>query len=128
MAKNDLESKEERLAAGLARGLSVRQAARLAGLTASTGRRRAAEPGFKDRVAAYRREISGAIVGKLADNAAGAVATLVELLAAGVEPELRLRAAREILNQFTTQAEHLDLSERIEALESETPGRLHASF
>lgn len=128
MGKRTVENQEDTLAFGLANGWSLRRSSKEAGLPQTTARRWASDPAFKRRVAVMRQEVVGAAVGRLAVVASAAVDTLEELLAAGVDPETRLRAAKAVLSELVALGEFADLSARVEALEAETSEKSHATF
>jgi hypothetical protein len=108
----------DKLALALARGLSMRRAAREAGLAETTARRRAAAPGFRARVDAFRREAIDRAVGKLASAAGRAADTMVEHLDGKNSPDVRLKAARGILADLLAVRAHEELAERIAELEA----------
>jgi hypothetical protein len=130
------ESKLETLAAGVAAGLSVRRAAKAAGIAGTTARRLAAEPSFKATVASIREQILSQAVGQLTRLASKSAATLGKLLDSP-DPEIRLKAAREALSQLIPICTHAELNARLAALEKRsgegrngemyrTPGAYHA--
>ena len=118
---------DEALLLALAGGQSVREAARTAGVSERTAFRRAADPDFRQAVGRARGELLVRAVGRLADAATAAADTLAALLAAEAE-NVRLGAARAILDGALRGVEFVDLTERVAALEeaaaaSERPGR-----
>lgn len=87
------------LAAHLAAGATIKDAARELGIGEKTARRRWADPAFKARVAELRREMTTRAVGRLADRMAAAADVLGALLDSPAEM-VRLRAAVAILNAY----------------------------
>jgi hypothetical protein len=105
------------LALCVARGQSLRSAAKTLGIGSTTARRWSQEPGFADRVDELRRGIISRATGRLARLATKAADTLGELLDPKHEPETRLKAARAILGDLMAIQEHAKLFARLEALE-----------
>jgi hypothetical protein len=111
-----IDRKNAALVAALAGGATVAEAARQAGLSESSVYRRRREPDFRREVAAARTELLTLAVGRLADAATAAVATLRALLDAEAD-SVRLGAARAILDAGMKGAELVDLAERVATLE-----------
>ena len=118
MATERQESKSDKLALGVARGLSLRRSAADAGIPCTTARRHVVKPEFKARVAELRQAMIGCAVGRLANSAAKAAKVMNDLLGPSHEPELRLKAARGILSDLLNVQSHAELSDRLEALEA----------
>jgi len=112
---------EIELVIALATGSSIREAARLAGFSERTARRRNADSDFQNRVSAARDELWGAAIGKLADTAAEAVATLRELLSCD-DPKVRLGAARAVLAVAPHLREAVEHEKRLTELEARNAG------
>ncbi len=106
------------LVAGLARGLTLRDAAQAAGVSERTAYRRAADAGFRQQVGRMRADLLAQAVGCLADAATAAVATLRALREAEAD-SVRLGAARAILDAGMKGAELVDLAERVATLEEQ---------
>jgi transposase len=117
MEPDEPEAKVERLALAVAQGYSMRQAAKAADVAPTTARRWASEPSFKLRVEAIRSEVITRAVGKLARLASKAANTLGELLDKSHCGELRLKAARAILQDLLAVREHAELNERLGSIE-----------
>jgi hypothetical protein len=109
---------ETTLILALARGESVPAAARAAGFSERTARRRAVDPDLRLQVRQARSALLARAVGQLADATMAAVETLRELLAAEGE-SVRLGAARSILDAAMRGSELIDLAERVESLEAQ---------
>src|SRR5262245_3905144 len=84
------------LIAALAAGDTAAEAARKAGVSERTVRRRLDDPGFKRALEAAKAEALARAVAKLSDRAVAAVDTLAALLDAESE-SVRLGAARSVL-------------------------------
>ena len=106
------------LVAALAAGCTYEDAARQAGVSERTVRRRLDDPGFRKQVDAARGEMISRAVAQLSAAATEAVGTLRELLASELD-FARLGAARAILEVGFKYREQLDLAERITALEEQ---------
>jgi hypothetical protein len=101
----------------LACGASIPQAAKQAGIGVSTGYRRVAEAGFREKVARARDDILGRAIGALIDAGVEAVAALRDQL--GSEDEgLRHRAANAILEHMVSGYGLTEVIRRLEALEA----------
>jgi hypothetical protein len=87
---------DDLLAAELARGKTLQDAAQAVGCGERTARRRWAEPEFKAKVAAIRAELIGRTSGTLAENLNHATSTLRELLT-DADSRVRLTAAVKLL-------------------------------
>jgi hypothetical protein len=94
----------------------LREAARAAGVGERTAGRRAADPGFRRRVAELRAEMVARALGRMADGMATAADTLRALLGADSE-NVRLGAARALLELGVKLRESVELQERLQALE-----------
>jgi hypothetical protein len=121
------ETKVEKLALGLARGGSLRQAAKSAKIAPTTARRMAADKSFKDRVATRRAEIIGQATGRLTRLASKAAETLGDLLDAKHEPEIRLKAARAVLQDLLAVREHAEQYERLALIEERMANSGHSA-
>jgi hypothetical protein len=110
--------KDVTLALALAAGASQADAARQAGLTDRTARRKLARPGFRRLVAELRGELIARALGRLADNMTRAADALAGLLDSD-DDRLRLRTARALLSLGLRLRDSVDLSERVRELEEE---------
>jgi soluble lytic murein transglycosylase-like protein len=108
---------EQLLAVALAGGDTVADAARTAGMSATTAYRRAADPEFRRRVEAIRREIVDQALGKLTANATQAADAFTALLGSENE-QIKLAAARCILDYRSRLKADGELQERVEHLET----------
>lgn len=107
---------DDLLAAALAAGLEVREAARQAGMSLSTAQRRRAQPAFAQHVADLRAEVVASTAGRLLGLGARAVEALSDLLTCENQPT-RLAAVRVILDSGPKYREASDLEARLVALE-----------
>lgn len=110
----------EPLAVQVAAGYSIRAAAGVVRCSVQTAYNVSASPDFRQRVAELRSEITTQAVGKLADAASLAVATLRELLDASNDPPVRLNAAKAILAALPTMTEFGELRARIDLIEGQS--------
>lgn len=106
----------ELLAARLAAGATIRDAARELGIGEKTAHRRLADPAFKARVAELRQEMTTRAVGRLADRMADAADVLGELLKS-VNEGTRLKAAVALLDQGLKAVAIADVQSRLTAIE-----------
>lgn len=116
MAHNGRPKGEDGLVIGLASGLTVRDAAQRAGIGERTAHRRLGAAAFRQRVAEARTNMLDRAIGQLADAATEAVATLRQLLAAE-ESNVRLAAARAILETGRKLRESHELAQRLDGVE-----------
>ncbi len=117
MTGSPKSSRDERLIAALLSEPTVAAAAKTAGMSERTARRRLAEADFQ---AAYRdaraQAVTGA-VGRLQGLLAKAAGTLERAMDSG-SPAVEVRAAVAAFDLAYRGAELLDLAERVEALET----------
>ena len=116
VADNGSPSGDDALAAAIAAGTSVKDAARAAGVSERTAYRRQRDPEFRRRVAEIRSSFMSDAAGRLAEASTEAVSTLKALLTASSD-SVRLSAARAILEIGPKLREHTELEGRISALE-----------
>ncbi len=111
------------LVAALATGATQAEAARVAGVSERTVRRRLEETSFADRVAAERRAVATRTAARITALASGdAVAVLRELMVdANVAPSVRLRAALGALNVAPAWRDKGELEAAVAALEARLP-------
>lgn len=107
------------LAASVAAGSSIRDAAQAAGCSESNAYTISRTPEFKNQVAAIRNDAIAAAVGVLSQAASKAAQTLVDLLSSEHEAKDRLAAARLILANLGPIQELGELRERITKIESQ---------
>jgi hypothetical protein len=107
---------DELLAAHLAGGLTLTQAAEKAGVAERTARRRAKEPTFRRRVEELKAEAVGRAVGVLGRSMTGAAVELAKLLKSADE-KTRLQAAREIIGLTLRARQQTELERRMTELE-----------
>ena len=108
----------DQLAILIASGESVAAASKTIGCSTSTGYKVAAGSGFKIKVDQLRAEFVKAATGKLGKASSDAVDVIIELMKKAPDQRVRLRAATTVLDRFAKLSEHLELRERIEALEA----------
>jgi hypothetical protein len=113
---------DEVLALALARGHKRTAAARDAVVSPRTVRRRWADPAFRALVAEYRNRLLSDAVGRLSAVAGKAATTLGRLLD-DPKPEVRLAAARAVLQNLIDVQAHADLAARVADLEAAARGQ-----
>jgi hypothetical protein len=109
------------LAATVAAGSSVRDAASVAGCTQSTAYSLSCKPEFKTLVNKLRSQAVEAAVGVLTSNASAASHALVRLLDSDDE-KVVLAASSKLLSQLGPLQELSELRSRIDALETTRNG------
>jgi hypothetical protein len=119
MAGNGNPKGEPALVAGLAAGMTIKDAAAAAGIGERTAHRRLEDAAFRRTVAEARGKLVDGALGQLADAGTAAVATLRALLAAEGE-SVRLGSARAILELGSRLRESVELEARIADLERRT--------
>lgn len=121
MAHRGRENADGALVLFLATGLTVEAATRKAHVSPRTVHRRLADPDFRRRVTEARADMVQRALGKLADGSTEAVETLRQLLKAEAE-NVRLGAARSILELGNRLRESVDLEQRLAILEQRHKG------
>jgi hypothetical protein len=116
---------ERRLVVALAAGLSYKKAAARAHVCIQTVARRMRSPSFRKKVSRLQERMTHRAVGNLASSLTHAAVTLRELLSAESE-SVRLGAARSICEMFSRMKENIELSARVEKLETLMGQRLEA--
>ncbi len=106
------------LQACLARGMTIREAARLAGMSERTARRRLADPEFAQSVQSLTAQLSSEVAAGLTALAPEALRTLGELMRRGNKAEVRQRAATAVLTLGLRYREGQDAQRRLAVLES----------
>ena len=114
----------ESIAVLVAAGSSIKAASETAGCSLQTAYNISATPEFRQRVSEIRAQLTTEAVGRLTSAATQAVDTLMELLTAEHEPNIRLNAAKAILNTVAPFSEHCELRERIAKIESQASLRI----
>jgi len=109
----------EILAASVAAGSSIRDAAKMAGCSESNAYAISGSDEFRAEVARIRDAALTQAVGKLSDAAVKAATTLVELLGPDNEAKDRLTAARLILSNLGPVTDLGELRDRISKIESQ---------
>ena len=117
MAHRGRQNADESLAVALATGQTLRAAAVTAGIAERTAARRWSDPSFRRRVGDLRGQLVNAAVGKLADGMGDAADMLRKLLAADSE-NVRLGAARSLIELGVKLRESVELEERITEIEN----------
>jgi hypothetical protein len=102
----------------LAKGHSVRAAARRANIPRNTAARKARRPAFKAKVDQLRDELVRQALGRLVGSQNKTAGTLAELLKASSE-KVRLGAARAILDTGMKLKEQVGIVEKLAALQRE---------
>ena len=109
------------LAQQMAAGRTLKDAAKAAGVSVRTARRRASDKRFMRRVRRARAELLEEAGGRLVASLNAAVLTLSQLLISDDE-NVRLRAADKMIAHATRVAELVDLENRVAELENaDTP-------
>ena len=119
MAQRGRRNADNKLLMAFACGATIESAARQAGVSESTARRRLADPAFQQQLQALRADMIQRTAGALTAAATEAVRTLLELQKAAAPPAVRLGAARSILEIGIKLRENADLEERLSALEQQ---------
>jgi hypothetical protein len=110
---------DEAILIALACGSTVDNAARSAGVSASTVKRRLLEPEFLQRLQALRADMVQRATGMLTAAALESVKTLLTLQSETTPPAVRLGAARAVLEWGVRLRETAELHERIAAMETQ---------
>jgi HEAT repeat protein len=117
MADRGRHPADDALAAELAAGKTVRDAATAAGVGERTAFRRLTDPAFKARVSELRGAMVVAAAGRLADGMAAAADVLRELLTHD-DPHVRHKAAVKILEVGVSLRSAVEFEGRLIALEA----------
>lgn len=107
------------MALALARGLSVRAAAKASGYSERQAHRRRADEAFCRRVETIRFDLLDRAVGALQAANVDAVSTLRQLLKKESPPAVRLAAARAILDASVKLSDAFEIRQRLESLEQQ---------
>ena len=108
----------EPIAVLVAGGSSIKAASATAGCSLQTAYNLSATSEFRQRVSEIRTQLTTETVGKLTSAATQAVDTLMELLTAEHEANIRLNASKAILTHLGPLSEHGELRQRISDIES----------
>jgi hypothetical protein len=117
MARQNNQRADEVLLALLACGATKEAAARQAGVSLSTVKRRLADPDFCRRKQALIAEAGQRMVGAFTAAGPAALQTMVELLKAPASGAVRLGAARAVIELGMKVRETSDFEQRLAALE-----------
>lgn len=113
----DLDQKA-RAAALLARGMSSDKVGESVGCSGRTVRRWAEDPAFQADMQDARREILAGITDAIGAAARDAVEALHDAVKDKANPAIRVRAAQALLGALPAVREHLDLAEKVAAIEA----------
>jgi hypothetical protein len=118
MSQNVAPVKKSLLALALASGTSVPDAATQFGVSRRTVERALAKPAFRRQVARLRGELIAGALGCMADNMTRAADRIARLLDSADEA-VSLRAARTLLSLGIRLRDSVDVTDRIQEIESE---------
>src|SRR5262245_8203594 len=124
MAGKYTKQVETVLLTALAKGASVAQAARQAGVSERTAYRRRQQPEFQERIDAIQNDMLQRVATLLTKAAEQGIHALVSLQAQSTPPSVRRAAARDILEIGMRLREAAELEKRLSALEN---GEVRAS-
>ncbi len=116
MSHRGRHSADELLAAQIAAGKTLRDAATTAGVSEKTAQRRATDPEFRGKVSQLRAGFIGNAAGILADGMTEAASTLRSLLT-DADASIRHKAAVKLIELGLRAAELGDLEARVSELE-----------
>src|SRR6516162_5318358 len=123
MARNTNIKADRLLLRALACGATVENAAHKAGVGERTAYRRLADPAFQAELRKTSLEIFQRTSAMLSGAGIGCVKTLVDLQQdAGVQPTVRRRAARDVLDLSLKFRDRADLEPRLAAVEEHVAG------
>ena len=117
MAKEGKHAADPQLLLALACGASAESAAGKAGVSESTVRRRLRDPGFRRKLDKLRASMHVRIADQLTASGTEAVRTLVQLLQSSNPANVRLGAARSVVELGAKMRETADLATRLHELE-----------
>lgn len=118
MSHNGTETAEYQLVLSLASGVSMQDAAERAGVSKRTVYRRLEDPDFRRQVSKARSDLYSQAAGMLAANSVEAVTTLQNLANDATSENVRLSAAKTMLELGSKLREAAELDERLTELES----------
>jgi hypothetical protein len=116
VAHRGRQSADEKLAAELAAGKTILEAATAAGVSARTAHRRLEDPKFKAHVAELRADIVRAAAGRLVDGMTEAAGVLRAGLT-DADVHVRHKSAVKLIELAVKVAELAELERRVEELE-----------
>jgi hypothetical protein len=119
MPQRGRRSADDVLMLALACGATLEGAARQAGVSESTVRRRFKEPEFQRKLQALRADIVQRTSGALTAAGTASVQTLLELQKPTAPPATRLGAARTVLELGLKVREAAEFEQRLAALEEQ---------
>jgi hypothetical protein len=105
--------------AAVAAGATVRDAARVAGISEHTAYRKCTEPAFQREVEKLRCDMVARALGKMQDTLTLAADTLRELLDRAQPPTARLGAARALVDSAARLQENVILANEVRELKQE---------
>ena len=117
MATRGKRDIDEQLVLALAVGGGIAGAARAAGVSERTVRRRMEDAGFREAVRKLRGELLERAVGRLTDLGLRAADQLGELMDSGKREQTRLGAARATLDFMLRGTELVEIEQRLANLE-----------
>jgi hypothetical protein len=103
--------------AALACGASADQAGAKAGVSGRTVRRRLRDPAFRRKLNRIRGELKMRTADQLSAASTEAVRTMIQLMTSASPPNIRLGAARSIVELGMKTSEYADVSVRLNELE-----------
>ena len=119
MPQRGRRNADDVLMLALACGATLENAARQAGVSESTVRRRAKDPHFQRKLQTLRADMVQRASGALTAAGTESVRTLLELQKPGVAPATRLGAAKATLELGMKVRETAELEQRLAALEEQ---------
>src|SRR5258708_38941523 len=119
MPQNGRQNADAQLMLALACGATLENAARQAGVSLRTAKRRVADPGFKRQLNALRWDMVERAVGILTAAMGESARTLVVLQKETVPYSSRLGAARAVFEIGMKLREQNDLEQRLAAIEEQ---------
>ena len=119
MPQNGRQNADAQLMLALACGATLENAARQAGVSLRTAKRRAADPGFKGQLNALRWDMVERAVGILTAAMGESAKTLVVLQKETVPCSSRLGAARAVFEIGMKLRDQNDLEQRLAAIEEQ---------
>jgi len=122
MAENDGQQGDELLLAALVKGLTQEQAGAAAGVSPRTVARRLADPQFASQLREARATIADSCLGRLADAAGDAVETMRTVMTNSKSDNLKVSAARALLELFLKARQLQDVEGRLSEIENHLRG------
>lgn len=121
MSEHSKKDTDDAMLMTLACGGTVEQAAAKARVSKRTVYRRLRDPDFAERIAAVRAETVERAAGMLTAASLESVKTLLELMGPTHADQVRLGAARSVLDYAMTLRESAELTKRVAELEAQVP-------